>query len=559
MFGTDFPCVSRHSPSSDASNEGNVEMTDFALRNPLRTGINPLFQPEVPAAPQGISAKNVKASEGMMSGSELIARMGGKPTFNVSIFGKVLKSNSEAYKGALEGLQNYQLRCDDLKWNFKDVTPGEMAALKGELHGVINQADAYHTKHATSDSKADRRGVMADLKAMAQAELANLDRLGTLRNTDGKTITVSDGLALLRGGVTDCSSFSTALNDSRIDVANSKDNFGAGKVNSVSLLAYGTDMRVVKAVSKEASKLMAGEAATGFDQKNMRTAARNIASAVMAERMGIGPSIPKPDIVIHNGEASLAMRKAPGESLIYKFDAPVTKPEDIQRYDTELAKGWHENLNQYGVHKDDNGVWQKKTFGLKDIPYTGTGNPQLTASIQRGLLDLQALDCLMAQMDRQPENIYIQITGNTAQITGIDNDMCLGKEMKHITELDTGKPLRDDLKSTYGAPPPLMSRDMFNKINALTADAFKAALGPEFTADEKSAAASRLGKLKEHAAALDTAGCIVDDFRTWKTRDGSMDASQYLMSAAENSYVKRDVTTQLKSRAPLLPLDLTKH
>lgn len=522
------------------------------------TSINPLFEPAVPNAPKGVSAKDVKTSHGMMSGSELVARMGGKPTINISLFGKLLKVNSEAYKGALDGLKNYQLRAGDLKWNFKDVTPGEMSGLKGELNKVIAQADAYATKHAGSDSKSGRLATMANLKAMAQTELANLDRLGSLRNTDGKTITVSDGLALLRGGVTDCSSFSTTLNDSRIDKANSKDNFGSGKANSVSLIAYGSDHRVVKGISKEAEKLMAGESVTGFDQKDMRTAARNIASANVAERLGIGTTIPMSDVVVHHGKAALAMHKAPGEALIHKFEKAVTDKADIKKFDEELKAGFHGNLKNYGVRKDDKGVWQQTSVGFKNIPYTGTANPDLTASLQKGLLDLQTADCLMAQMDRQPENIVIQIKGDAAQITGIDNDMCMGKEMKRLTELDVGKPLRSDLKATYGGPPPLMSRDMFDKLNALSADALKIALGPEFTTEEVSAAVSRLSELKTHAANLDAAGYVVDDFKTWKTPDGLRNASEYLTGTADNSYVKRDAATLTKA-ATVLPLDASKH
>ena len=74
-----------------------------------------------------------------------------------------------------------------------------------------------------------------------------------------------------------------------------------------------------------------------------------------------------------------------------------------------------------------------------------------------GMSEREFQDIGWGQMDRQPENIFIQIDGNKAKVTGIDNDMCMGKKLTHLDALDTGS-LREDLKKTYGGPPPLMSR-----------------------------------------------------------------------------------------------------
>ncbi|KQT42038.1 hypothetical protein ASG43_17330 [Aureimonas sp. Leaf454] len=519
--------------------------------------MNPLYQGkvDVPEEPK-IAPRDVKASSGMMSGSELIEKMGGAPKSDFTIMGKTLKTNSNEYKAALSHLETYQTKLSKLGGEVGDVRTRDIQALKTDLNKVITDADAYADKHAGSSTKSDRREVMADLKAMAQKELQLLDRLGDLVNTKGKGITVADGLVLLRGGVTDASGYNKDLNDSIIDKGKSKDSFASGKANSVSLISYGTEMRVVKSISKEAEKLMAGESSSGFDQSDMRTAARNIASSNVAEKLGIGKTIPMSDIVVHNGQAAIAMKLAKSESLILKTDVPVTDQKLVQQYNHEFDKGWHDNLKGYGVTRTENGDWTKKQTGFKDIPYTGTSNPPLTANIQKGLLDLQVADCLMAQMDRQPENIFIQISGTSAQIIGIDNDMCMGKAM---TDLE---PTRPDLKKTYGGPPPLMSREMFDKLQAMTPESFKEAIGPEFTQEEVDAGLSRLAKLKEHANALKNDGMIVDNFETWKgidpTSGEEMNASDFLMASDFRSYVKRDQTTLNKIDVPI-PLDLGKH
>lgn len=525
-------------------------VTQVGGNNPIAMNVNPLHV----AMDQPKQSADYKASSGILSGRELMQEMGGPPKADITILGHTIKTNSVAYKEALGHLEAYQSALDGIKGRpLESVPKNVIDVLKDELQSVINAANDYDAKHAGDDNKAGRRDVMGSLRDMATAEMANLDNLGKLQNTGGR-VDVTDGMALLRGGVTDASSFSKTLNDTTIDPNRSKDNFGSGKANTVSLLSYGDDLRVVKPIRKEAEHLMAGEVETGFDQKDMRTAARNVASSNVADKLGIGHMIPKPDVVIHNGEAAIAMLPAKGESLIHKFETPVTDLKDIARFDNELSRGWHDNLKQYGVRKDDNGVWQKTSVGFKDMPYT-KGHPDLVASLQKELLDLQVCDCLMGQMDRQPENIFIQINGNTAKVTGIDNDMCMGRL---LTTLEVG---RQDLKSTFGGAPPLMSRGMFDKLKALTPEQFKASLGPEFTADEVNAAVGRLTLLKTHADNLNAAGLVVDDFKTWtgpNKANQQVGVGDYLKDADLRSYVKRDDTTLSKTKAPIA-LDGQKH
>ena len=503
-------------------------------------------------------------SGGIMSGADLMARMGGAPKENVNILGFFVKTNSTAYKGVLENLQTYQGNVDAIK--DKDVArvPASVInSLKDQLASVVAEADKYLAQHGTDAGKAGRREVMTDIKQMAQDEIGRLDQLNTLTGTDTTKVSLGNGLNLLRGGVTDVTAFSSAFNDDTIVAANSKIAFNSGKANTVDLIAYGTDMRVVKPISKQADKLMAGEATTGFDQTDMRTAARNVASSNVAELLGIGPSIPMPEIVIHNHSAALSMPVAAGESLIIKVDIPVTDLKDVARYDSDLKSNFLDNLKSAGVKFDENqNCWVRSTAQFKEMPYISDTNPALRANLQKAMLDLQVCDCLMGQMDRQPENIFIQIDGNKVKVTGIDNDMCMGKKLTHLDALDTG-PLRADLKSTYGGPPPLMSREMYDKIVNLTDDDFKAALGPQFTPEEVGAAVSRLHELQNHAENLNVSLCIVDNFATWRgstDTNPSINASDFLMQSDMRSYIKRDASTLAKVQpTAIVALDAGKH
>ena len=551
-------------------------MSDLGVRGGVH--INPLFggsAQELAQQPK-LAPEQYKASHGMLSGQELMDKMGAPPKSDVTVFGKTIKSNSTAYKGALEHLQNYQSQVDTMSdRNLDRVPKGVIDSMQGELRAVIKSADDYLAKHADGGSKTDRRGVMQELKEAAQAELQNLGNLSKMTGTKDKDINVAEGLVLLRGGITDASHFTRDLNDSLIDTNNSRMNFGAGKVNSVELIDYSGEVRVVKYMSKEAEKLMMGERESGMDQKDMRTAARNIATANVAEFFEMDHLVPMPDIILRDGQAALAMKKAPGESLIQKIEVKVSDQNEVKRYEAELksyqnnlalgkttiAQNFLENLERAGVRKDQNGDWQKKVAAFKEIPYDSKTNPKLAASVQEGLLDLQALHCLLGQVDGQPENIYVQVKGDKAVVTGIDQDMCLGEKMTGLDSFVGNKPI-GDLGKTYGGPPPLMSQNFYDKLMAMTDKDLDQLLGPQITDQEKSAAKSRLALLQEHAGKLEKAGLVIDKFEGWTGKDPksgkTMGVFDFCAASDFRSYIKRDSASQAKA-AHKLPLDMAKH
>jgi hypothetical protein len=489
------------------------------LNNPL---VNVGGQNAVQDAQQPpINPRDYKPSKNILSSNELITAMGAPPKDNVTIGVLTIKSHSVAYKAALGSLQSFNSELSQLKDTpLSNVQPADIQKLKTALQDVVNQADAYHAKHATADGKRARRDVMTEVKAAALKEMAALDDLGKLTNHADKNVTMGEGLAMVRAGVTDATQFSRALSDDRIDAARSRDNFGAGAVNTVSLIAYGNDMRVVKPLAKEADNLKPGERLVDMDPHDLKIAARNMNSAATARVLQMPGLIPQPHIAIHHDEAVLAMPLAKGECFVEK----------------------------------STGAPQ-----FRDVGLGGTTDPALKASVFKGLLDLQALDCINAQVDRQPENYFINVLpGNRAQITGIDNDMSGGAQLTTI-EIQPNQDVR--LKATYGGPPPLMSREFFDKLAQTSENAIRQAMSPGTPQTHVDAQVSRFRDLKQHALQLEKDGCIVDNFETWTHKDPKSDqivgAEDYLKNSDYRSYPKRMYATLDKIAARgVQPLDM---
>jgi len=300
--------------------------------------------------------------------------------------------------------------------------------------------------------------------------------------------------------------------------------------------------------------LAKGEEASGFDKGNMLIAARNLATARVANLLGLANSVPMPDIVIRNGQACLAMKPAPGERLINKGDVELTNPKEIANCENANA----ETLKNWNAYQKD-GKWYQPGVQFKDIPYTSTTNPKLAASVQLGLLDLQALHCLLGQIDGTQENIFIQVKGdNTALVTGIDQDMCLGRDFNTL-EIPNKWDKALELKGTYAGPPPLMSRDFYDALMSLTEDQLKYALGPEMPAEEKANAVTRLRLLKAHAATLNPDRVIDNDkFDSWTHATTGEDVGTFCKNSGLRSYIQRDSAT-LEKVTKKVALDMTKH
>ncbi len=499
---------------------------------------------------------SVNASIRLMTGKELVEQMGRPPKHNIVLFGRVFKTNSAEYKEALTNLKDYQnslFQHSNLPMGqFEDVK----RSLASKLLKIITAADAYVTKHEGDGAKVGRSDVMTKLRAMAFNELQQLESIGLESFGGEQELNLSQAVALKRAGIGSNSDFEATLNDHSLNHGLSRDNFGNGNINTVSKLVFDVDgkqeTRIVKPLVNE-RELVAEEGPIGMDKDNLQIAARNKATEITADALGLGSLAPKTDVIIHEGQAMLAMTEAPGEEMLGTVETVYTGA-DAQRMQEQYGHSDAESLRIARISRRENGDWVKREDGARDIAVANGENLALEASIQEQLLDLQLLDCLCGQVDRHQHNVYIRIDGATAQVTGIDNDIAFGK--------DTNIGSAHDF--FYG-PPPLMSQKSYEALMRLDPEAYGDSLPQGLSEEERTAAKGRLIELKEHAEKLKNQGLVVEDFENGAVIDPKtqhpMSISEFLTQNDARNYVERAqfMYDVLWERGKIAPLDENKH
>ena len=194
------------------------------------------------------------------------------------------------------------------------------------------------------------------------------------------------------------------------------------------------------------------------------------------------------------------------------------------------------------------------------------GEPNsLTASLQKGLLDLQVIDLICGQVDRHQHNYFVRIEGGEAKITGIDNDTCFGTRAE--SQYNFGDGPKEKVTVPWPGLPPLMSFDMFKNLMSITEGKLTETLQRSGLNDEAiSVAVTRLNVVKSHAVELETTGRVVENFEEWTFTDQesgkTMNASEYLMSVPNDSYVRQYAELrngQIEKDFVLLHIDPSKH
>jgi hypothetical protein len=166
----------------------------------------------------------------------------------------------------------------------------------------------------------------------------------------------------------------------------------------------------------------------------------------------------------------------------------------------------------------------------------------LQASLHEELNGLEWCDMLTGQGDRHSANYMVEIKGDKAKVTGIDNDFAFGKNQTGLLAYDTAKGV------TSVGTPKLIDRKTYNKLAAGDFDRdmlpkLKSLLTPE----EVDASRQRFNAVKTEATRLKDAGLVVDNWKTWRSPDGKdFTASQYLEAAGTPSLFKRDFGAFLK-------------
>lgn len=523
-----------------------------------------------------------KANASILSGDELIQKMGAPPkkdlTINLGPFGGVrtLNSNSMAYKETLGKLSEYHKLAEGLGDITNDHEGSHLeavSALKSKLGEVIASAEKYIDRHGDAEGKADRRNVMGELANLARQEIGRLENYVELTEASVNYGTsINSGMTMLRGGIGNPDLVSKELTDDAI--VGEPAHFGAGQVNQVSLVTYktenGLEERVLKPLNKEVAQFIGKEGGIGIEKNDTRFAARNLASSTVASALGLDDMLPKPDIVVHNEQLCLAMPRAQGvEFLETKF---VPAPENYQRTfdDDEKAlnagKQGNGNIEIFQAKKDENGVWVWPKNVANDLPLIGGDKPGLTASLQKGLMDLQVIDVLCGQVDRHAHNFFVHVDGDEARITGIDNDTAFGDKQNDIRVVSDGD---KKILPPYGGLPPLMSLEAYQGLMTTYRDRegysdnlVKCGLDEL----EVNAAMNRLGQLVVHAAGLLADGKIVENFETWTFEDPEskaiLNASEFLTLPGSTNYVFQNHEAMLlaiKETGDPLKLDPAKH
>ncbi len=507
----------------------------------------------------------------MMTGAELIEKMGSPPKANVTVFGKVLYEHSGTYRGALEGLEKYEKLLNLVK--NESAANGEVVLpkMKEALNEALSYCAGYIEEHEGNDKKAGRRDAMLEMGLSIQEQIKHIDtvteQLSLHRGTFDSKTSLGAALAMLKGGVDDPSLVNKSMSDANL--IGEPRRLGSGAINTVSLATYrtvdgGTETRVLKPLINEKPAGMGKDSFIGIDENDLRAGQRNLASATVANLLGQSNMIPMPEIVIHNDQLCLAMPLAEGEDLLGTRD--VVLPHDTQL----VLNEWEKNNDKQSIEmmrarKNEDNVWVSGTDAVKDFPTVSSEPSELTGNLQKAMLDLQVVDLLCGQVDRHQHNFLVKIDGNEVKLTGIDNDTSFGSKSATVTNITTDSPPR--IVVPWPGLPPLMSTDMFDKLMALQPEDLQRDLEKTgLKANEIDATLVRLDLLKDHARSLEANKCIVDDFTSWSgvdpTSGNRMNASDFIIASKNGSYVKQfeDLKQGLSERGtPVLPLDNSKH
>jgi hypothetical protein len=169
-----------------------------------------------------------------------------------------------------------------------------------------------------------------------------------------------------------------------------------------------------------------------------RLANRNVATWLVDQELKLN-LVPETHFAANGDEVGLVMDWAPGEAAMTNVLAPLTQ-EDVQR----IAQAQHGDdpdrdipgvaMGRYAI--DDKDQSWKRIETKVDVDTT---DPDLL----RALSDLEWLDKITGQVDRNPGNYLIEKTkqGKFKKLTAIDNDFAFGSEKPdpaNLTEAHDG-------------------------------------------------------------------------------------------------------------------------
>jgi len=486
-------------PQSQASG-ANEQQTPAPARLRVITPVHAIQRPAV--MQQAIDRR-------MITFEEMAKNIGHQPhpdllggRVRMSVNYKALGTAMPALKASLEAADARLVR---------DFTDDQHGLLVAQLDKVTEAGNAYLAQHARSPAK---KTAVAPVVASATQYKQTLGAIlrDPARDTLPATTTLQQAFELKRRGIAfaDCK-FSTFNDDA---IKHLEEKFGAGACNNVSRLVYNDDTEwCFKPERATDPKPMPAAQTIGIDPTAPHYGNRNIASRAVAELLG-ADVIPKACYAMHkdqNGQdcVGLLMEKAPGRT-------PAQRAKDKWGDDsTPLVKPW-----------------------------TTKPSTAAVASLHQQLNALEWCDLLTGQMDRHAFNYLVEINGDRAVVTGIDNDFAFGEKEAIPACQIFPRPGFEGVTL-----PALIDRQTFKKLMWADSSDLMNRLDGLLSAKEIEASKARFDVVKKHALALEQQGYVVDDWDKWRApRDEGryfgakkgMNATQYLSARMEGGLFGRD-------------------
>lgn len=552
------------------ANYKNVERENLAIAQPLKRQY----------------AESLKS----VSSDQLFLAMKGQPKSDLKLFGFIPIGRSTEYKQVVAKLEEFKNAFASVADNgIETLNMSSVSDLKKTLQEAYEAASTYQDAHATDKKKAPRREVMENLKKSLGQEMRALDKLVETKGNFKTDTTIGDAFAIFKSGL---NSAAIIENPHKNKTLVSHQVFGQGQINTVSIASFKKsdntiEQRVLKPLSREIEKFGDFEDSVGLDPKNAKVGERNLASAGVANLLGLGHMFPKPSITVFEGMVCLDMPLAQGEPAQKSITFPITEgTKTALEYNKAQVEIW-KNTERYqdkvnGVERclavngieshgrDEEGreILTERKLCQLELPFSSSQPNELTANLQKALMDLQVLDVLTGQVDRHLGNYFIKVSGNDVSLTAIDNDACFGENEQ--SPVNTLVDIKRNICQWTGLPP-VMTQRTADMLKGLDPDLLRFTLKDAGLENKEiGLTLGRLAILKEHVGKLENQGLVTDDFLNFTTKEPGTN-NDWSMSDLLNTRMPGQQTTNYVFKAndvqegtlsvgyPLAPLDPQKH
>lgn len=210
----------------------------------------------------------------------------------------------------------------------------------------------------------------------------------------------------------------------------------------------------------------------GIDRKNPQFLHLAVASSKVCDMFGFGDRYVATKFANVNGQRGIVMDLAGGgapkvtgretsklgsdpRSPTFKKELELKSNWEKGLVDQKGLKGWAAMLGCREIRKGSDGELEMVKAQVKNLD---TENP----TTRKEITELQLLDIICGQMDRHPENYYIDGEGH---VRGIDNDLAFGTlDDIHKARSQDNKAFMPNKGSLQLNPPKVIDASMFKQV-----------------------------------------------------------------------------------------------